>query len=210
MSEAGACAGLEPKIRTLTFVMKYYYKSPEELREYIAQGHKKAIGPFRHRTFIIILLDIVLFMAVFGVLYYQGYLTPGSATSASTESFDGLEFSISVPKLPRGSEAVTLYLNIKNTGTRARDFPPPAGPATLREIKIEFFAEKIFLHGHALQNKTLPATATIPAGGTRIFPLSVQFPFDRRGAGFYYSARVHLVMDGRLLSLSLPPVQSQP
>ena len=44
--------------------MKYHYKSPEEVQQYLSEERAKSSSPYRSRTFWIILLDIVIIVIV--------------------------------------------------------------------------------------------------------------------------------------------------
>lgn len=187
--------------------MKYHYKSPEEVQQYLSQERAKSTSPFRNRAFWIILLDIVIIVMVIGILYYSGLLSPQAVASLQTEQFDDLEFSASLPALRADRETVSIYLNVKNTGEQPREFPPAEGAVSLKEIKAEFFAGEAFLHSHSLAGAGLPARGTIAPGATRIFDLPVPFPLDKRKGNFSFSVRMHLVLAGRIVSLPLPGIK---
>lgn len=188
--------------------MKYHFKSPEEIQQYIRESRTKNTGPYRNRTFWIILLDIVIIVIVIGILYYSGLLAPQAVSSPATTAFDDYEFSVSLPVLRADREELTVYLNVKNTAVEPRRFPPTAGEALLKEVKIEFLAgDEIFLHSFALAGDELPPPALIAPGATRIFELPVVFPLERRRGNFSFGTRLYLVLAGRIISLSLPRVQ---
>ena len=187
--------------------MKYHFKSPEEIQQYLREERAKSTGRFRNRGFWIILLDIVIIVIVIGILYYSGLLSPQAVGSLQTEHFDHLEFSISLPALRADRETVSIYLNVKNTGQTPREFPPAEGAVSLSEIKSEFFAGDFFLHSDSLTGGALPAPGTIAPGATRIFDLPVRFPLDKRKGNFSFLIRLHLVLEGRIVTLPLPGVQ---
>ena len=188
--------------------MKYHYKSPEEVQQAVREKHSKQSGPYRSRTFWIILIDIAIIVIVIGILYYSGLLTPQATSSRTTERFDGFEFSVSLIELRSDRPDVSLYLNVKNTGTEARTFPPPDGedPAALREIKTVFFAGESFLHGHSLERPDLPNSFFNDTATTEIFSLPVVFPLEKRRGYYSFVTRLHLVLTGTILTLELPGV----
>lgn len=147
--------------------MKYYYKSPEEL----ARAHQsESSNKPRNRGRLILVLDLVVLLLVFGILMYKGGLLRKDAPSKQTLRIHGLQLSASLPSTD--GQQVRVYLHQQNTTALPFAFPGPASLAVDR-IELEFIRD-----GRLLQRclPEVPSSAIILPGAVHDSVLSCERP----------------------------------
>ena len=114
--------------------LRYYFKTPEELRG--PPARPRPGGWLRDRGRLVVVADIVILMLVFAILQYQGSLVRRDAPSDRTLEIGRLHVSGSFP----GATADTkprLYVALRNLSAVPIRFPGP-GPYALKGWEIQF------------------------------------------------------------------------
>ncbi len=115
--------------------LKYYYKSPEQVREDI-QARQLKFHPYRNRTFRLVFLNILLVLAVMAAIYYTvGF--PGQKSSSRTVLLSsGLEVSWTVAWPHDGDSRREFFLKIKNNTHESIEFPSREGNLKLEQCLL--------------------------------------------------------------------------
>ena len=87
--------------------MKYYHKTPEELRGERERRREKK--PAQNRSAVVTLLDIAVIVVIFAVLYYSGLLAPERLFAPDAVRRDSFEYTASLSR--RGDGSWRVYLN---------------------------------------------------------------------------------------------------
>ena len=117
--------------------MKYYFKSPAELKESLK--NKKRVHPFKNRTFLIIFSDLILIVAIVMILQKTGYI--GSRTSYSTDTFarSGIELQGSMNSKFSSTDTLDFFLKATNNLEQPIAFPAESGPYAFTEGRLEIY-----------------------------------------------------------------------
>jgi hypothetical protein len=167
--------------------MKYYFKSPEELREKIEKGKIKSVSPFRNRTFLIIFADILIFSAVIYFLHFTGLLYSVKNTESKVYKYYDMEISAVVPAPKSDKESDMLhYLRVKNTGSSATLFPEPGTLYECSTSKFRVMSENSTVYEHDVYLER----RLIEPGKTEIFRSSPAAPelksYSRKKLNYEY------------------------
>ena len=111
--------------------LKYYYKSPEEIQEKL-KDHRVAVHPYRNRTFLMILADTSIFLLIFFILYYSGFLDLWKDREKNRALYEGMEF-ILLPGSGSGDTVDTL--SVHNREDHSRVFPEKEGNFALHRFE---------------------------------------------------------------------------
>lgn len=116
--------------------MKYHYKSPQEVRE-AAERHAQPSRAKRNRGNLILFADLLVIFLILAGIYYSGILRPDRYVSDAAYTRADFEYtgSLELGEIP--GAPIVLYLNVRNTGEAARDFPTPGDGPTQVHVLVE-------------------------------------------------------------------------
>jgi len=121
--------------------MKYYSKTPEELKEFLEKSQKKMINPFRNRTFLMIFADLLIVFAVIGTLKHFGFLEHDTISVKHPVFRNYIEFSGTIVGLRKKNTPPTFYLILKSKDSKVRTFPATTEGSKLKGVELEIFSE---------------------------------------------------------------------
>ncbi len=149
--------------------MKYYYRSPGQLREDREAAAQKR-SKTRNRTLWIIVADLAIVVLVFIVLQRSGAIEKQRVESQQTIAADGLQLSLAL-NLERADEgAAGLYLSARNPGATSIRFPAE------RANQLQLTATLFDKEGRRFTMQQTEAAREIAAGETAIYRLELGAP----------------------------------
>ena len=175
--------------------MKYYYKSPQEIREELRR-EKDPMKKSRHRGRIILLIDIAVLLLVSGVLYYKGFFNKKEASSLNTAVLENVEISASYTGSGSDAGGVGVILNVTNRTGEPIRFPG----GKLKKIQAEFLAEGTVVH----RAEHLPPERELRPGETALISLYFAFPRPRRARYPSVFLSLRLLFGERIYILRFP------
>jgi len=179
--------------------MKYYFKSPEELKESIDAKKIKSSSPFRNRTFLMVFADIALFLIVFYILYYSGILFSIHNRESKVYKYNNLDISGVLAEAKGQHEPDLLYyLRIKNTGKKPLLFPEAGGLYDCSRSKFRIMSQNTTV----FEYETLLERRLIDPDKTEIYRSAPAAPelksYDRKNLNFEF------IIECRNQTLNIP------
>lgn len=93
--------------------MKYYYKTPDQVRKDAGSKFEREKHPLRNRTFLMILADVAIVLIIGGILYQSGALD-GYLTAQGKLALEPVKYDL---------KSGVLKVKVTNTGKVRTDFP---------------------------------------------------------------------------------------
>jgi len=176
--------------------MKYYSRSPEELKEFLKA--KKSTHPFKNRTFLIIFADVVLIIAIATLVQKSGYFSYDKISSKGRYARAGMEFSGTIVNLHKAGagEEIFFFIKLTNNGNSAVDFPAENGPLQIGNGAIEVLENNQIIKSFKIyfEKKTISPEKEVYYK----FPLSLHGQLEKKPESYQYQIRLPLE-DGEIL-----------